>query len=340
MTTTSEPARALARRLPAALAIPRLSLATLPSPVVALRGEGLPAGLWIKRDDLNAPEVGGNKVRALEFLLAPVPAGATILTVGGEGSLHILATAWYGKAAGLKVDAIRWPHEMTSVAHLAAERAAALCNRVTTRTSPLAGMLDATVRRMRGGMHWIPLGGSSPLGALGHVCAALELAEQVDRGECPPPGHVVTALGSGGTAAGLLLGLAIAGIPARVVAARVGPRTGVDHWRVMHLARQARRLLQQVTGEKLPPLDGSRLLVTHDVYAGAYGRPLPRAESLTAGLERDTGVILDPTYSGKSFVAAVDIAATVTSPTLYWLTFDARSLRHAGAGATNGTAHR
>ena len=49
-------------------------------------------------------------------------------------------------------------------------------------------------------------GGSSPLGCVGYVEAAAELAEQVRAGDLPAPSHIVVALGSGGTAAGLAAG--------------------------------------------------------------------------------------------------------------------------------------
>ncbi|MCA7081928.1 pyridoxal-phosphate dependent enzyme, partial [Staphylococcus aureus] len=72
--------------------------------------------------------------------------------------------------------------------------------------------------------HFVPAGGTSPLGILGHVAGALELARQVDEGLLPPPARVVLPLGSGGTTAGLVLGLAIAGIDAEVVGVQVVPR--------------------------------------------------------------------------------------------------------------------
>jgi len=60
---------ALYKRFPALRALPRAMLCTLPSPVEQVSGIEGASDLWIKRDDLNAPLMGGNKVRALEFLL-------------------------------------------------------------------------------------------------------------------------------------------------------------------------------------------------------------------------------------------------------------------------------
>src|SRR5205085_10379809 len=66
-------------------------------------------------------------------------------------------------------------------------------------------------------------GASTPLGTLGYVSAALELVDSWTDG--PPPDVVVVPLGSGGTAVGLAIGLAMAGWrDTRVVGVRVADR--------------------------------------------------------------------------------------------------------------------
>ncbi|MGH7720933.1 MAG: 1-aminocyclopropane-1-carboxylate deaminase/D-cysteine desulfhydrase, partial [Gemmatimonadaceae bacterium] len=87
----------LVARFPALERIPRVSLGSFPSPVeryVITSG----SELWIKRDDLNAPAFGGNKVRSLEYLLARVRPGDAVLTIGGVGSTHVLTTAAHARA--------------------------------------------------------------------------------------------------------------------------------------------------------------------------------------------------------------------------------------------------
>ena len=109
-----------------------------------------------------------------------------------------------------------------------------------------SGLLRAHRARGRD-VRWIPPGGTSPLGMLGHVNAALELAQQVSRGEMPAPARVVLPVGSGGTAAGLALGLAIAGMDTMVVGARVAPRIAAGRARVLALARRARSYFERLT---------------------------------------------------------------------------------------------
>src|SRR5689334_7804811 len=79
------------------------SLGARPTPLAAASGAltravGLDA-LWLKREDA----IGGNKVRALEFLLATVQPGDVVLTIGGTGSTHCLATAHHARALGCRV---------------------------------------------------------------------------------------------------------------------------------------------------------------------------------------------------------------------------------------------
>jgi D-cysteine desulfhydrase len=280
--------------------------------------------LWVKRDDLNAPEFGGNKVRSLEFLLANVAPGDVVLTLGGEGSTHVLATAAHARRLGATTRAVRWRHEMSPIAAAVAEQARALCARLTTLPDPLTGMLAAALLRLTGGARYVPLGGSTPLGILGHVNGALELAEQVAGGALPRPARVVVPLGSGGTAAGLALGFWIAGLDALVVGARVAPRVGSNRWRVMRLARATAALIARATGEPVSAPPPSRVEIVHDVYGGAYGRTLPAAQEAATLLRRTVGVHLDGTYGAKAFAAALRIARRTEDRTLFWVTFDGR----------------
>jgi D-cysteine desulfhydrase len=316
----------LVRRFPALARIPHVALGHFPTPVqrLELPGERLAGELWIKRDDLTASPLGGNKVRALEFLLADLAPGEIVLTAGGEGSTHILTTATYVRALGGTTRAVRWKHEMNPSALDVADRARALCARVITVPGPTIGLLRAHAARGRG-IRWIPPGGTSPLGMLGHVNAALELAEQVARGEMPVPARVVLPVGSGGTAAGLALGFAIAGMDTAVVGARVAPRIAAGRMRVLSLAARTRRYLERVAGERIARVDRSRVEIIHSAYAGAYGRALPGANAAADMLHEAARVRLDGTYSGKGFVAARALAMRETGTTLYWLTFDGRS---------------
>lgn len=316
--------RALLARYPGLAALAHVDLGVRETPLDRWRVGDV--SLLIKRDDLSAPAVGGNKVRALELLLAGVPAGRTLLTAGATGSTHALAVAHHGARLGLATEVVTWPQEGHPVAAATSRRMAELA-RVTAAASPAGAYLRVLARRLRGGVHWIPAGGSVPLGALGHVSAALELAGQLERlGEAPPRALVVP-LGSGGTAAGLLVGLALAGLETRVIGVQVVPRIVASHARVARLARRTMALVARHAGRALPPLHADRLLVHRDAYGGAYGRDTPPAREAAELLAACGGPRLEPTYSAKAFAVALERARrSPDEPVLFWLTFDGRWL--------------
>ena len=282
--------------------------------------------LLAKRDDLSATALGGNKVRALELLLPGVGSEQTVITVGATGSTHALAVAQYAAALGARCEVITWPQETNEVARATATRLAAIA-RVTPARSPVEAYMRATVRRMRRRVRWIPAGGSVALGAIGHASAALELVAQLAREQTPMPHTIVVPLGSGGTVAGILVGLSIANCATRVVGVRVVPQAVGNRWRVLRLAQQTRALLQRVTSEGLPPLDATRLEIEQRAYGGAYGRETLDAGHASALLLACGGPRLDGTYSAKAFGCALERARHASDGgVLFWLTFDGRWL--------------
>jgi 1-aminocyclopropane-1-carboxylate deaminase/D-cysteine desulfhydrase-like pyridoxal-dependent ACC family enzyme len=312
-------------------ALPHLSLRSGPTPVESL--ESLAPNLWIKRDDLTALPIGGNKVRSLEFLLGGVNPGDRVATVGSRGSTHALATAIHGRAVGASVSVGLWPQEMNPMAEVVRDE---LRRVVTSRrefASPALALPWLWWRAIRGD-RTIPSGGTSPLGILGHVNAALEAAAQVRSGLLPEPRQVVVPLGTGGTAAGLALGFAIAGMHPLIVAARVVPKIVGRKNRIVRLANATRAFIERQTKVRLPPAPSSSIRVVNTVYGGAYGRVLARGETSALRLSDAIGVAVDATYAGKAFVAALDAANA--EPTLFWLTFDARWIGKRGGGGHAG----
>jgi 1-aminocyclopropane-1-carboxylate deaminase/D-cysteine desulfhydrase-like pyridoxal-dependent ACC family enzyme len=329
--------RALLARFPRlASALPRADLYLRETPVETWHVGG--ATLRIKRDDLVAPLIGGNKARALELLLAECPPERTILTVGATGSTHALCVAQHGAALGLRTEIITWPQETHAIADATAVRMRALAD-VTATSSVLRAFLRVAWRRATHRMQWIPAGGSTPLGALGHADAALELADQLAREGVAMPDVIVLPLGSGGTIAGLLVGLALAGARTRVIGVRVVPRVVANRGHVQRLARRTRALLQRLAGERLPPLDEGRLEIEHRAFGGAYGRETQDARHAASLLREAGGPPLEGTYSAKAF--AVALARAERSPdewVLFWLTFDGRWLATPDALTTSPPA--
>jgi len=331
------PVDALERRFPElAAGLDRVRLTTLPTPVEPLRvlGDELGADLWIKRDDVSAEWYGGNKPRKLEFLLAPAlrRACGSVLTFGGLGTHHGLATTIAARIIGLRTVLVLVPQPVTpAVRHaLLLDHAYGAEIHVATSVSraalAAASLLARDTLAGRRPLVIMP-GGTSPAGVLGYVNAGLELAEQIARGEAPEPAAVFVPLGTGGTAAGLLLGFALAGLATRVVAVLVTDVIPPTHSHVLRLARRAWRLLHRLDPDlPRPPLAPDRLTLVTDQLGAGYGAATAAGEDARRRLDELEGVRLDSTYTAKC--AAALLASAVTDayrgrPLLFWHTFSA-----------------
>lgn len=318
--------------------LPRVDLRVRETPLERWRlGE---VTLLVKRDDLSTPTLGGNKARALELLLAGVGPDDELLTMGSTGSTHALAVAHFAGRLGARTHVIAWPQEEHAVSRATAARLRGLA-RVSVARSPVTAAVRAALLRTRSGVRWIPAGGSTPLGALGHVDAALELASQLARDGDRAPDVLVVPLGSGGTVAGLLVGLELAGLPTRVVGVRVVPRLVANHARVARLARRTAALLARLSGTEPLRLDPGRLSIEQSEYGGAYARETESARDAAAAVRAIGGPPLEGTYSGKALAAALARARGARGERiLFWLTFDGRWLGEQSAARDVGAGDR
>ena len=157
--------------------------------------------------------------------------------------------------------------------------------------------------------YFLPAGGSSPVGAIGYVEGALEIAAQVAAGEIPEPTHVVTAAGSGGTAAGLAVGLRLAGLTTTVVAVVVNDSLRLDRRALTNLGRRTEKLLRR-RGAVIPaPAADLRIDSIDDWLGPGYGHPTPESERALALAGESEGLILDPVYTAKAMAATLALNA-------------------------------
>jgi D-cysteine desulfhydrase len=170
--------------------------------------------------------------------------------------------------------------------------------------------------------YFMPPGGSVPRGCVGYACAGLELGNQVRAGEIPEPERLVVAAGSGGTAAGLLLGLRLAGLRTRVVAVLVNDLTPLSARSIAGLANRTAMLLRR-GGAHVPAfaLGPDDLELRREWLGGGYGHGTEAGAAATERLAGE-GVRLEPVYTAKAAAAALALREEPTSgPLLYWHTF-------------------
>jgi D-cysteine desulfhydrase len=305
-------------------------LGTGPTPVRRLP-DSLVGGaeVWLKDESgYGDGGWGGNKVRKLEWILPEaVRRGTrTIFTVGGIGTHWGLACALYAREQGLRttlglIDQPVDDHVREQQERLRASGAELRYLHTPTRLRLAAPVLLAglALRDRRRPMFLGP-GGSSPLGALGYVEVALEIAAQVQAGDLPEPAVVVSAAGSGGTAAGLALGLRLAGLRTRVLGIDVNDSVRLDDVAIARLANRSAALLRErgadLDVDDLRPTD---LTMRDDWLGTTYGDPTPASTSAVAAAA-DDGLALEPVYTGKALAAVRDLAGTPALPEpVLWL---------------------
>lgn len=295
-------------------ATPRLNFGYYPTPLEELPRlrQALGGGprIFIKRDDYSGPGFGGNKVRKLEYVLAKAMSDGAevIVTAGGLKSNHARVTAAMCARLGLRcilvLNSSAIMFHGLAPASLTADRlygAEIVC--VETREARSATMQAIAERLERGGnkVVVVPLGASIPLGALGFVRAAQELKSQMQSLGMHFD-YIFHSSSSGGTQAGLIAGLQLAGMtnikvigvspddPSQAIAGEIGG-----------IIRGIGELLQLPKGA----LDDSATVI--DDYIGdGYGIQSKESQAAIELLARTEGLLLDPVYTSKAMAALID----------------------------------
>ena len=311
--------------------LPRMHLATLPTPVHELRldpGSGK-RSVSIKYDNLTGSIYGGNKVRKLEYIFPRALAKGCkrIATFGAAGSNHALATALYARQAGFECTCFLSHQEKTALV------AATLNTQVQNRTDLVryGGAYKSRIRTLRqhlwGKDAWvIPMGGSSWLGTIGFVAAALELAAQIENKEIPLPDKLYVGSGTMGTAVGLALGLAIAGLNTEVHAVRVSDTTIANEKTMQSLLNKTASMMRRL--DLSVPKDIAALTnlrMRHGFFGPGYAHTTAATDDAIAVAKSQLDIKLESTYTGKTMAA---LLADMREPGagelnfLYWHTYN------------------
>lgn len=294
----------------------RIRLARTPTPLEKMErlSRKLGVEIYFKRDDYTGTELSGNKIRKLEFILADaLEQGAdTVITCGGAQSNHCRATALAATRVGLRsVLLLRTPDPDQPPAAEANILLDCLAGSSLVWITPdqykqreIYFEQEAEKLRSTGSRPYIiPEGGSTALGAWGYVSAIKELAGDLADmdGGSPVPTTVLSATGSGGTTAGLIMGNRLFDAGFRVAGVNVC---------------DDRNYFMDVIGKILADFQtsftpGKQLVSSSDIeiidgYVGR-GYALSRPEELEAirDLARLEGVVLDPVYTGKAYYAMI-----------------------------------
>lgn len=286
---------------------PRQPLGALPTRLVradalgAALGRGAP-GILIKMDAETGFGLGGNKVRKLEMELAPhrLDGVTHLITTGGPQSNHCritaAAAAHLGRACLLVINGTEPPPPRGNA--LLQRLFGAEIHTVPDRAHRAAAMAAAAqdVAARGGKALVIPLGASTPLGALGYAAGAVELLGQLADRPPAPATWIFVSASSCGTLAGLLLGISLLGRDdVRLVGVSADVTAEDMRAETLRLAAEAGALLGW-TGSV-----AGACLECDDTQVGAgYGIPTPAAEEAMGLFGRSGGVVVDPCYTAKA----------------------------------------
>jgi len=292
--------------------LPRVSLARLPTPLEDAPRLATAAGvarLLVKRDDLTDLALGGNKVRKLEFLLGDAAAqGAdTIITTAAAQSNFLRLTSAAARRIGMKpVLVVRGRPDVVPQGNLLLMRIFDAELHFVQTDDPYApstvGLMHEIadrVRRQGGRPYVVHLATfSSGLASVGYVPAAFELQEQL-RARQTRADHVVLAVGSGTTQAGLLLGLRLASVETHVLGVSVNTPAQTLQGLVAAQVRDAAGIL----GVPADVVDARSIDITDAHVGPGYGIPTPDSADAVRLAARAEGLLFDPIYTGKAWAA-------------------------------------
>ncbi|NNL63434.1 MAG: hypothetical protein HKO69_06430, partial [Woeseiaceae bacterium] len=163
---------------------------------------------------------------------------------------------------------------------------------------------------------------------VGFVNAGIELANQVRNNDIPVPSRIYVALGTMGTAIGLALGLALAGLDTEVQAVRVTAREFANEDAVLRLMRKCAGLMRHHDPSIPANLAGrTRLVCRNEFFGAGYGRTNESTEAAIGFADEQFGLELESTYSGKTMAALIaDLRAGGPDNVLFWNTWNSRPL--------------
>ncbi len=294
---------------------PRHRLGHLPTPLEPMDRLSEHLGgprLWVKRDDCTGLSSGGNKTRKLEFLIADaLEKGADcVVTQGATQSNHARQTVAAAARVGLDCH-ILLENRTGSEDPQYLGNGNVLLDRLLGATvehrpggTDMAAEMETLAERMRAEgrrPYVIPGGGSNPVGALGYVTCASELAGQAEAMDLRIDA-LVHATGSSGTQAGLVAGLAALGSDLDLLG--IGVRAPQEKQEAMVHDLACRTMDHLGIGFEIPR---AAVKANCDYVGPGYGLPTDGMIAAVRLLARLEGLLFDPVYSGKGLDGLIDL---------------------------------
>ncbi len=293
----------------------KISFLNLPTPLQFLPSvsEDLGISLYMKRDDLTDPGMGGNKLRKLEYYLfdAKAKGATTLLTVGGVQTNHGRLTAAVAAKFGMKCAIVAiddYPGEVSSNLLLDRVMGADVFLSKLQKEVPYEEQLDQMINLVRNQyeatgeiVYSIPMGGSGEVGVPGYYDCAMELASQT-KALGISPSKLIVAVGSMGTYMGLFTGIRNEGLDLSLHGITIAPFYKDPASHALDYYEKVRNYYNLEDKAGL-----SDFHISNDYTFGAYNNPVKEVRSAVYYMARKEGILLDPCYTGKAFFGLMDL---------------------------------
>lgn len=294
---------------------PRVRLAHLPTPIEFLPRLTDELGgpqIYVKRDDCTGLGTGGNKTRKLEYLMAEAleRKATVVVTQGAVQSNHARQTAAAACKLGMRSELVfekrvsdaSEPYMKSGNVFLDHLFGAGI--REVEKGSDMNAAMEAVAEELRAAgdvPYIIPGGGSNPTGALGYVGCAEEILNQCSEAGIVPD-RIVSATGSAGTQAGLLVGIAANSGQIPILGIGVNAPRDVQEQKVFQLAVETADFVG-ASG----CVSREDVVANCDYVGDGYGVPTEAMNEAVLMLARLEGLLFDPVYSGKALAGMIDL---------------------------------
>lgn len=284
----------------------RLPLAQTPTPIEPLSNLSAQYNidLRVKRDDLTGTELSGNKIRKLEYLLQDAldQKCDTVITCGAVTSNHARATAIVASRLGLDCYLILAGDTPTKpdgnlLLNLLVGANVQYISRQEYSTN-IESHLDSLAEQLKSenkNPYVIPTGGSNAMGLWGYISAIEEIKEQTEHLQWKPD-YIVSAVGSGGTYAGVLLGNRLHKLNMNCLGVLV---CGSIHYFQQKMDEDIQECCERFHLDVTVPKD--EMSMVQDYIAGGYAQTNPEQLQFLRHVADQEALILDPVYTNKAF---------------------------------------
>lgn len=313
--------------------VKKYSLGVANTPIQKLKNvsKDLGVNLYIKRDDLNGLGLGGNKLRKLNYLAEDAIRNGcnVLLTFGGVQTNHGRMTAAVAAKLGLKSCIIMTgtpPQKATGnlildkmlnaelvfMDNSSFKDAPDAVNKMDTLREKTIEAVVNSYKKNGDKVYIIPVGGSSPLGALGYVEAINEIDVQINEMNINLD-FMITAYGSIGTYGGLLVGSKMKKHKYKLIGMNVlhnfknNPHLMGEHIDYINEISSTYELGVNVTQEDI--------WIEKDTIRNGYNIPDPLTQERVLYLASREAIFLDFCYTGKAFSGLVDLIKQGKIPT-------------------------